>query len=251
MFLRLFPAKIPMKFPRIKKIWILFLHPICKVYRASYIDLITLLNYHYSLVPPVALNVRWLAGNTHKSWLRDFCRRPFSLDKRPIAQQRRRIVNEDPRRSWCTMYEKVEAGQGERRTLDCVIRLSITGGANGVMTGSERCQALHRSDRERLPAFRRPFNFFMRNCVPPSRFSKTLLVSHITSAHRNCTRRNRYGYLFLQSAVCSLITPDRRNGQRWLRIAFDTELAYSRARITVISRYISFAFRLPSCRSEK
>lgn len=42
------------------------------------------------------------------------------------------------------MYEKVEAGQGERQALDCVIRLSITGGANGVMTGSERCQALRR-----------------------------------------------------------------------------------------------------------
>lgn len=118
------------------------------------------------------------------------------------------------------MYEKVEAGRGERQTLDCVIRLSITGGANGVMTGSERCQALRRrSDRERPPAFRRPFNFFVRNCVPPSRrLSKTLArfpyhnagTTHIAIVHGG----NRHGYLFLQSAVCSLITPDRRNGQR-------------------------------------
>jgi len=129
------------------------------------------------------------------------------------------------------MYEKVEAGRGERQTLDCVIRLSITGGANGVMTGSERCQALRRSDCERPPAFRRPFNFFLRviACRQVHDFQRrcSFPISHWRlRAHRNCTRRNRYGYLFLQSAVCSLITPDRRNGQRWLRIAFDTELAY-------------------------
>lgn len=36
------------------------------------------------------------------------------------------------------MYDvrKGETSRAERRTLDCVIRLSITGGANGVMTGS-------------------------------------------------------------------------------------------------------------------
>lgn len=58
------------------------------------------------------------------------------------------------------MYEKVEAGRGERRTLDCVIRLSIIGGANGVMTGSERCQALRRSDRERLACISAAVQFF-------------------------------------------------------------------------------------------
>lgn len=41
------------------------------------------------------------------------------------------LVDRDVR---CT--KRRDARRGERRSLDCVIRLSITGGANGVMTDS-------------------------------------------------------------------------------------------------------------------
>lgn len=46
-----------------------------------------------------------------------------------------------------------------RASRDCVIRLSITGGANGRNDRQRGCRALRRNDRQRLPAFRWPFNF--------------------------------------------------------------------------------------------
>lgn len=129
------------------------------------------------------------------------------------------LVDRDVR---CT--KRLGARRGERQALDCVIRLSITGGANGVMTGSERCQALRAAPivKDR-PAFRRPFNSFVRNCVPPE--SETIFVRrrarfpyHVGAAahHRNCTHGVIVTAIYFATVGSLLAHYARigRNGQR-------------------------------------
>lgn len=88
----------------------------CKVF-ASLISLYT--NYRCSLVERAMIS----KGTPTSHDLAIFCRRPFSLDKRPIVHKEGESLMRIP--GTIVMYEKTKRAAD---SLDCVIRLSITGG---------------------------------------------------------------------------------------------------------------------------